>query len=209
MAPFEMLYERKCLSPLCWNEVGEEIIEGPELVRITNEKVDVSPWKGVQRFGIKRKLSPRFIGPFEVLEKVGDVAYRLALPPALSHVQNVFHVSTLRGYNYHLLHVVEYPLENIRENLSCEEEAKAILAHEERIMRRKTIPFVKVLWKIILNVRLLGNSRNLFVSDTCEFLFRGLLWHAFVDGSYKARDVVNRLPMKNQNKEKVGRNKNN
>ncbi|GJZ46613.1 putative nucleotidyltransferase, ribonuclease H [Tanacetum coccineum] len=169
-------------SPICWNEVGEEIIEGPELVRITNEEVEVtkeklkeahsrqksyvdkhhrtlyfkpgdhvflkvSPWKGVQRFGIKGKLSPRFIGPFKVLEKVGEVAYRIALPPALSHVHNVFHVSTLRGYNYHPLYVVEYPLDKIREDLSCEEEAEAILAREERIMRRKAIPFVKVLWK--------------------------------------------------------------
>ncbi|GJZ70666.1 putative nucleotidyltransferase, ribonuclease H [Tanacetum coccineum] len=182
MAPYEMLYGRKCRSPLCWNEVSEEIIEGPELVKITNEKVEVakeklkearslqksyadkhrrlldfkpgdhvflkvSPWKGVQRFGIKGKLSPRFIGPFEVLEKVGEVACRLALPQALSHMHNVFHVSTLRGYNYHPLHVVEYPLDKIREDLSCEEEAEAILAREERIMRRKTIPFVKFIWK--------------------------------------------------------------
>ncbi|KAJ0661910.1 putative nucleotidyltransferase, Ribonuclease H [Helianthus annuus] len=182
MAPFELLYGRKCRAPICWNEVGEEVIEGPELVRITNEKVDlakqklkearsrqksyadrhrrelefapgdhvflkVSPRKGVHRFGLKGKLSPRFIGPFEVLERVGEVAYRIALPPSLSHVHNVFHVSTLRGYNYHPLHVVEYPLHKIQEDLSCEEEAETILEREERIMRRKTIPFVKVLWK--------------------------------------------------------------
>ncbi|GJR79528.1 retrotransposon protein, putative, ty3-gypsy subclass [Tanacetum coccineum] len=156
MAPYEMLYRRKCRSPICWNEVGEEIFEGPELVRITNEKVEVakdklkearSQQKSVQRFGIKGKLSLRFIGPFKVTEKVGEVAYRLALRPGLSHAHNVFYVSTLQGYNYHSLHVVEYPLDKIREDLSCEEEAKAILAREERIMRRKTIPFVKVLWK--------------------------------------------------------------
>ncbi|GJW33445.1 putative nucleotidyltransferase, ribonuclease H, partial [Tanacetum coccineum] len=134
----------------------------PELVRITNEKVEVAKEKlkearsrqksyadkhRVHRFGIKGKLSPRFIGPFEVLERVGEVAYHLALPPALSHVHNVFHVSTPRGYNYHPLHVIEYPLDKIQEDLSFEEEAEAILAREEQIMRRKTIPFVKVLWK--------------------------------------------------------------
>ncbi|GJW74937.1 retrotransposon protein, putative, ty3-gypsy subclass [Tanacetum coccineum] len=87
--------------------------------------------KGVQRFGKKGNLSLRFIGPFEVLEKVGEVACRLALPRALSHMHNMFHVSTLRGYNYHPLHVVEYPLDKIREYLSCEEQAEAILAREE------------------------------------------------------------------------------
>ncbi|XP_074377389.1 uncharacterized protein LOC141718916 [Apium graveolens] len=81
------------------------------------------------------------------MEKVGEVSYRVALPPQLSHVHNVFHVSVLRGYKYHPLHVVQYPLHKIREDLSCEEEAEAILAREERVLRRNTIPFVKVLWK--------------------------------------------------------------
>nr|GEZ85466.1 putative reverse transcriptase domain-containing protein [Tanacetum cinerariifolium] len=57
----------------------------------------VSPARGVRRFGIKDKLSPRFIEPFEILDRVGEVSYRLALPPQLSHVHNVFHVSLLRG----------------------------------------------------------------------------------------------------------------
>ncbi|KAL8099609.1 hypothetical protein AgCh_032029 [Apium graveolens] len=155
---------------------------GPELVRITNEKVEkvkeslkesrsrqksyadqhrkfggfelgdhvflkVSPCKGVKRFGMKGKLSPRYVGPFDVMEKVGEVSYRVALPPQLSHVHNVFHVSVLWGYKYHLLHVVQYPLHKIREDLSCEEEDEAILAREERVLRKNTIPFVKVLWK--------------------------------------------------------------
>ncbi|KAJ0667740.1 putative nucleotidyltransferase, Ribonuclease H [Helianthus annuus] len=182
MAPFELLYGRKCRAPICWEEVGEKIIEGPELVQITSEKVAiareklkeaqsrqksyadrhrralefnvgervflrVSPCKGVRHFGIKGKLSPRFIGPFEILERVGEVSYRLALPPQLSHVHNVFHISLLRGYNYHPLHVVNYPYHLIHEDLSLEEEPEAIIDRQERIMRRKTIPFVKVLWK--------------------------------------------------------------
>ena len=58
----------------------------------------VSPWKKVMRFGKKGKLSPRFIRPYEVIEKVGPVAYRLALPPDLEKIHNVFHVSMLRTY---------------------------------------------------------------------------------------------------------------
>ncbi|WMV41589.1 hypothetical protein MTR67_034974 [Solanum verrucosum] len=59
----------------------------------------VSPLKGVMRFGKKGKLSPRYIGPFEILERVGSVAYRLALPPILSGVHLVFHVSMLKKYH--------------------------------------------------------------------------------------------------------------
>nr|GEZ53467.1 RNA-directed DNA polymerase, eukaryota, reverse transcriptase zinc-binding domain protein [Tanacetum cinerariifolium] len=152
-APFEMLYGRKCCALICWDQVGERVIEGSEMIEVTNEKVvvakvklkeartrqksyadkhrrsiefqpgdrvflKVSPARGVRRFGIKGKLSPRFIGPFEILDPVGEVSYRLALPPQLSHVHNVFHVSLLRGYKYHPLHVISYPLDQIRADLS-------------------------------------------------------------------------------------------
>nr|GEV89358.1 hypothetical protein [Tanacetum cinerariifolium] len=93
------------------------------------------------------KLSPRFIGPFEILDRVGKVSYRLALPPQLSHVHDVFHVSLLKGYKYHPLHVITYPLDQIRTDLSYEEEPEAIIDLQDRIMRKKTIPFVKILWR--------------------------------------------------------------
>ena len=67
-------------------EVGEKVF------------LKVSPWKKVMRFGKNVKLSPRFIGPYEVIKKVGLVAYRLALPPKLEKIHNVFHVSMLRRY---------------------------------------------------------------------------------------------------------------
>nr|GEW16035.1 retrotransposon protein, putative, Ty3-gypsy subclass [Tanacetum cinerariifolium] len=151
-APFELLYGRKCRAPICWNEVGERVIEGLKLVKVTNEKVAIAKEKlkearGVTRFGLKGKLSPRFIGPFEILDRVGEVCYRLALPPRLSHVHNVFHVSLLRGYNYHPYHVVQYPFDKIREDLSFAEEPEAILDRQEWVMRKKTIFLVKVLWK--------------------------------------------------------------
>ncbi|KAL8121348.1 hypothetical protein AgCh_018184 [Apium graveolens] len=145
MPPFEDLYGRRCRAPSYWDEVGERVIEGSELIRITNEKV--SPCRGVKRFGMKGKLSPRYVGPFDVMEKVGEVSYKVALPPQLSQVHNVFHVSVMRDNKYHPLHVVHYPLHKIREDLSCEEEAEAILACEERVLRKNLIPFVKVLWK--------------------------------------------------------------
>ena len=66
----------------------------------------VSPIKGVMRFGKKGKLSPRFIGPFEILSRVGEVAYKLALPPSLSAVHPVFHVSMLRKYILDESHVL-------------------------------------------------------------------------------------------------------
>nr|GFC42768.1 hypothetical protein [Tanacetum cinerariifolium] len=105
----------------------------------------VSPARGVRRFGIKGKISPRFIGPFEIL--IGEVSYRLALPPQLSHVHNVCHVSLLRGYKYHPLHVISYPLDQIRTDLSYIEELEANLDRQDRVMRKKTIPFIKILWR--------------------------------------------------------------
>ena len=97
--------------------------------------------------GIKVKLSPRFIRPFEILDRVGEVSYRLALPPQLSHVHDVFHVSLLRGYQYHPLHVISYPLDQIRADLSYDEAPEAVLDRQDRVTRNKTIPFVKILWK--------------------------------------------------------------
>ncbi|XP_073120833.1 uncharacterized protein [Henckelia pumila] len=58
----------------------------------------ISPFRGIVRFGKRGKLSPRFIGPYEILEKIGDLAYRLALPPLLSGIHDIFHVSMLRKY---------------------------------------------------------------------------------------------------------------
>ena len=78
----------------------------------------VSPWKMVMRFGKKGKLSPKFIGPYEVIEKVGLVAYRLALPPELEKIHNVFHVSMLRRYRSDPSHVVSSETIELRPDLN-------------------------------------------------------------------------------------------
>ncbi|XP_050935750.1 transposon Tf2-1 polyprotein isoform X1 [Cucumis melo] len=182
MAPFEALYGRCCRSPVCWGEVGEQRLVGPELVQSTNEAIQkirsrmhtaqsrqksyadvrrkdlefeigdkvflkVAPMKGVLRFERRGKLSPRFVGPFEILERIGPVAYRLALPPSLSAVHDVFHVSMLRKYVPDPSHVVDYEPLEIDENLSYVEQPVEVLAREVKTLRNKQIPLVKVLWR--------------------------------------------------------------
>ncbi|KZV53589.1 hypothetical protein F511_40970 [Dorcoceras hygrometricum] len=87
----------------------------------------VALMKGVMRFGKKGKLSPRYIGPFEILERVGTLAYRVALPPHLSAVHNVFHVSTLRKYMSNPSHVLSYEPLRLAPDLSYEEKPVRIL----------------------------------------------------------------------------------
>ena len=69
----------------------------------------LSPWKGLVRFGKRGKLSLRYIGPFEIVERVGPMAYRLDLPEELSRVHNVFHISMLRKHISDPSHVLEAP----------------------------------------------------------------------------------------------------
>jgi len=107
----------------------------------------VSPLKGNLRFGQKGKLTPRYIGPFEILQRVGPVAYRLALPPTLQGIHDVFHVSNLRRYVSDPTHVISHEPLHRKKNLSYIEEPIRLLERVERTLRNKTIHFVKVLWK--------------------------------------------------------------
>ncbi|CAN4119605.1 unnamed protein product [Withania somnifera] len=103
----------------------------------------VSPMRGVMRFGRRGKLSPAFIGPYEILERVGDVAYKLALPPTLSSVHPVFHVSMLRRYMPDESHVIRED-SVLDDNPSFVEKPVKILAKEVRKLRSREIPVVKV-----------------------------------------------------------------
>ncbi|KAL0537056.1 hypothetical protein IC582_026024 [Cucumis melo] len=107
----------------------------------------VAPMKGVMRFEKKGKLSPHFVGPFEILERIGPVAYRLALPPSFSAVHDVFHVSMLRRYVADPTHVVDFEPQQISENLSYEEQPVEILTREVKKLRSLEISLVKVLWR--------------------------------------------------------------
>ncbi|GJZ53814.1 putative reverse transcriptase domain-containing protein [Tanacetum coccineum] len=131
VAPYEALYGWKCRSPICWSEVEDSQLTGPELIRETTEKIiqiknrlltarsrqkiyadrrakplefevgdmvllKVSSWKGVVCFGKRGKLSPRYIGPFRILARVGLVAYTLDLPEELKGIHSTFHVLNLK-----------------------------------------------------------------------------------------------------------------
>ena len=108
----------------------------------------VSPVKGVKRFGIKGKLAPRFVGPFEVIERVGKVAYRLNLPDRMSGIHPVFHVSMLRKHvrDDRAVIVPEVTGVTVRPDTSYEVEPVRLLDRSERRLRNRIQPMVKVLW---------------------------------------------------------------
>ena len=107
----------------------------------------VAPWKGVIRFQQRGKLNPRYIGPFRILEKIGPVAYRLELPPELSRIHSVFHVSMLKKYVPDPSHILETPSIELEEDLSFKVQPVAIVDQEMKQLRSKVIPMIKVLWR--------------------------------------------------------------
>ena len=107
----------------------------------------VSPWRKVLRFRKKGKLSPRFIGPYEVLERIRPVGYRLALPPELTKLHDVFHMSLLRKYRYDESHILPVQDIQVQSDFTFDEEPKALLDHEVKQLRNKQIPLAKVLWQ--------------------------------------------------------------
>ena len=106
----------------------------------------VNPVTGVGRALKCRKLTPRFVGPFEIIEKVGVVAYRIALPPSLSNLHDVFHVSQLRKYVYDASHVIQVDDLEVRDNLTVETWLVRIEDREVKRLRGKEIVWVKVIW---------------------------------------------------------------
>ncbi|XP_021729408.1 uncharacterized protein LOC110696430 [Chenopodium quinoa] len=115
-------------------EVGDKVL------------LKVSPMKGVMRFGKKGKLSPNSIGPYELLQRIGKVAYRLALPMELTKVHDVFHVSQLRRYIPDKSHVLQPKTIELDQSLTYRERQVKILDSKVGIARNKKVKIVKVLW---------------------------------------------------------------
>ncbi|KAD3067360.1 hypothetical protein E3N88_35240 [Mikania micrantha] len=126
-------YADKCRKPLEF-QVGDRVL------------LKVSPWKGVIRFGKRGKLSPRYVGPFEILKRIGPVAYQLKLLDELSGVHDVFHVSNLKKCLSDETLIV--PLEEIQvdEQLRFIKEPAEIMDREVKQLKQSKIPIVKVRW---------------------------------------------------------------
>nr|GFC82809.1 putative reverse transcriptase domain-containing protein [Tanacetum cinerariifolium] len=103
----------------------------------------VSPWKGVVRFGKRGKLNPRYVGPFNVLERVGDVAYKLDLPEELSRVHNTFHVSNLKKCHADEPLAISLDGIHVDDKLHFVEEPMEIMDREVKQFKRSRIPLVK------------------------------------------------------------------
>ncbi|GKE73649.1 putative reverse transcriptase domain-containing protein [Tanacetum coccineum] len=149
--PFETLYGRKCRLPVCWAEVGDAQLTGPELIHERTEKIvqikvmlKVSPWKGVIRFGKRGKLNPRYIGPFKLLAKVGIVSYILELPQQLSRVHSTFHVSNLKKCLSDEPLAISFDKVHIDDKLHFVEEPVEVMDREVKRLKQSRIPIIKV-----------------------------------------------------------------
>ncbi|GKC96109.1 putative reverse transcriptase domain-containing protein, partial [Tanacetum coccineum] len=145
-APYEALYGRKCRSPDRQKSYANLKRKPMEFKVGDMVMLKVSPWKGVVRFIKRGKLNPRYVGPFKVLAKVGDVAYRLELPQELSRVHHSFHVSNLK--KCYADEPLAMPLEGVHvdDTLRFMEEPVEIMKREIKQFKQSWIPLVKVRW---------------------------------------------------------------
>ena len=129
------------------------------------------PKRGVVRFDKRGKLLPRFIGPFEILERVGTVVYRLALPPSMSSVHEVFHVSMLRRYTPDPAHVVDWGEIEVDTDETFKEGLVCIMDSRDQVFLRKTVRLVRVIWQY-RGVEVSTWEREDTMRATYPFLFR-------------------------------------
>eukprot|EP00253_Pinus_taeda_P031462 PITA_31462 len=140
MPPFEALYDRPCRTPLSWDRTDRRYEVGDQVF------ICIKPNKSTIRFGKGTKLSPRFIGPFKVVERVGLVAYCPALPPHLHKIHNVFHVSVLRHYIADLPHNLQWKELQVSDEGVISVEPLRILERRIRQLRNRLVDQVKVQW---------------------------------------------------------------
>ena len=141
----------------------------------------VTPWTGVGRALKSRKLTPRFICPFQILKRVGPVAYQIALPPSLSNLHSVFHVSQLRKYVYDPSHVIAPDDVQIKENLTYETLPLRIEDRRVKQLRGKEIPLVKVIW---------GGASNEDATWELESRMRDSYPSLFDSGKFRGRNLL-------------------
>ncbi|GAU39806.1 hypothetical protein TSUD_219810 [Trifolium subterraneum] len=181
MAPYEALYGRKCRTPLCWTEVGDKGVLGPDIIQETTLKIKsvrehmriaqsrqksyadhrrrpiefdegdhvflrVTPKLGLRGVFKTKKLAPRYIGPYQILKRVGPVAYQLALPPSMSRMHDVFHVSQLRKFIPDPFVPVELEIIDLQPDLTYQPDPIRIVDRDVKALRNKKIPIVKVEW---------------------------------------------------------------
>jgi hypothetical protein len=127
----------------------------------------VSPTKGVQRFGIKGKLAPHYIGPYEIMEGSGPVAYKLKLPPKMSAIHSVFHVSQLKKCVRLPTEIIAEPKLEIESDISYQEYPSKVLDCKERSTRAKSIKMYKIQWS--------NHSEEEATWETEEFLHSNFL----------------------------------
>ncbi|GJT69677.1 putative reverse transcriptase domain-containing protein [Tanacetum coccineum] len=135
---------RNIMSEVVWRADYADLKRKPMEFEVGDKvMLKVSPWKGVVRFGKRGKLNPRFVGPFKVIKRVGDVAYKLELPEELSRVHNTFHVSNLK--KCHADEPLAVPLDGLHfdDKLQFVEEPIEITDHEVKRLKRSRIPLVK------------------------------------------------------------------
>jgi hypothetical protein len=128
----------------------------------------VSPMKGVERFGVKGKLAPRYIGSFPILMKCGTMSYKLELPPSLVGVHNIFHVSQLKKCLKAPVDVLP-EVTPLKADLTYPEHPIKILDQKDRVIRRKTIKFFKIQWSNQLEAEATWESEDFLYSRHPEF----------------------------------------
>ena len=143
-----ILIRQRLLTAQSWQKSYADVRRRPLEFEVGDHVfLKVIPKSGVVRFGKRGKLSPRFIGPFEILKRVGAVAYRLALSPNMSGVYEVSHVSMLRRYTPDPAHVVDWGEIEVDIDGTFEEGPVCILDSRDQVLRRKTVRLMRVLWQ--------------------------------------------------------------